>query len=391
MILTQTWSLLVDAYRELNTKKLFWITMLLSGLVVVAFALIGNNAEGLTIAGYTIEIPFLSTAVIPTETLYKLTFTNLGIGIWLTWIATVLALVSTSSMFPDFIAGGSIETTLSKPISRGRLFLTKYFTGLLFVGMQVAVFATACFLVIGIRGKAWEPAIFLAVPVVLIFFSYLFSVCTLLGLLTRSTIASLLLTLLFWFFLFCLNITDGFIQQFSTINQVRLEGMPARIERAETRARARYQNEWREANTPEGASQEEIDALIPPQPTPEELEQQSESLRNLREEFATIQKNRPRWDLASNVSFGVKTFFPKTQETIALLERWMVDLADLPKPPAQEPDDFGPMAGVNQGEVQQRMLEQARSRSVWWILGTSLAFEGVVLLLAMRIFKRRDF
>lgn len=391
MILTQTWALLVDAYRELNTKKLFWISMALSGLVVVAFALIGNNAEGLTIAGYTFDIPFLSTAMMPTEALYKLTFTTLGIGIWLTWIATVLALVSTSSMFPDFIAGGAIETTLSKPISRGRLFLTKYFTGLLFVGLQVSVFTIASFFVIGIRGGAWEPALFLAIPVVLAFFSYLFSVCVLLGILTRSTIASLLLTLLFWFFLFCLNTTDMLIQQLSITNQVRLESMPARITRLETRARAQYETDWRKANAPEGATDEEIDALTVPEPSPEALDQTSESLRNLREGFASVQKNRPRWDLASNISFGVKTVFPKTQETIALLERWMVDLADLPKPPEPDAQDFGPMAGVNQSEVNKRLQEMVRKRSVWWVVGTSFIFEGLVLLLAMRIFKRRDF
>jgi ABC-type transport system involved in multi-copper enzyme maturation permease subunit len=391
MILTQTWTLLVDAYRELNTKKLFWITMGLSGLVVVAFALIGNNAEGLTIAGYTIEIPFLSTAVIPTETLYKLTFTNLGISIWLSWIATVLALVSTSSMFPDFIAGGSIETTLSKPISRGRLFLTKYFTGLLFVGLQVAVFTGASFLVIGIRGGAWEPSLFLAIPVVLAFFSYLFGVCVLLGVVTRSTIASLLLTLLFWFFLFCLNTTDVLIQQLSITNQVRLESIPARIERAETRARAQYEANWRKANAPEGATKEEVDALEAPEPTAEDLTNTSESLGRLRDELASVKKNRPRWNLASDISFGVKTVFPKTQETVALLERWMVDFADLPQPPEQEAQDFGPMAGVNQAEVSKRLQAEMRSRSVWWVMGTSFIFEGVVLLLAMRIFKRRDF
>lgn len=391
MILIQTWSLLVDAYRELNTKKLFWITMLLSGLVVIAFALIGNNAEGLTIAGYTIEIPFLSTQMMPTETLYKLTFTTLGIGFWLTWIATILALVSTSSMFPDFIAGGAIETTLSKPISRGRLFLTKYFTGLLFVGLQVAVFTTASFFVIGIRGGAWEPALFLAIPVVLAFFSYLFSVCVLLGLLTRSTIASLLLTLLFWFFLFCLNTTDMLIQQLSITNQVRLEAIPARIERAERRAKTQFETDWRRANAPEGATRDEIEALVVPEPTAEQLDATSEALRKLREEFASVQKNRPRWDLASNISFGAKTVFPKTQETIALLERWMVDLADLPKPQDEEIQDIGPMAGVSQAEVQKRLQEKLRSRSVWWVMGTSFLFEGFILFLAIRIFKRRDF
>lgn len=391
MILTQTWTLLVDAYRELNTKKLFWITLALSLLVVVAFALIGNNAEGVTIAGKTLEVPFLSTKMMPTEALYKLAFTNLGIGMWLTKIAAALALISTASIFPDFIAGGAIETTLSKPISRGRLFLTKYLTGLLFVGLQVAVFTVASFLVIGIRGGAWEPGLFLAIPVVLAFFSYLFCVCVLLGLLTRSTIASLLLTLLFWFFLFCLNTTDIFIQQFSLMNQLRVESMPARIERAETRARKIYEADWRKAHAPEGASQEEIDALTVPEPTPEQLDAANDALASLREDYKTIKKNRPRWDLASNISFGIKTALPKTQETIGLLERWMVDLADLPKPPEQEQQDFGPMAGVNQVELQKRLQAELRGRSAWWVMGTSFIFEGVVLLLAMRVFKRRDF
>src|SRR5258705_12779130 len=88
-----------------------------------------------------------------------------------------------ASIFPDFTAGGSVDLYLSRPISRLRLFLTKYATGLLFVALQVAVFASACFLVIGIRGGAWEPRIFLSIPLVVLVFSLLFCICVLLGLL----------------------------------------------------------------------------------------------------------------------------------------------------------------------------------------------------------------
>ena len=44
--------------------------------------------------------------------------------------------------------------------SRLRLFLTKYLSGLLFVGLQVTVFSVLCFVVIGFKAGAWEPAIF---------------------------------------------------------------------------------------------------------------------------------------------------------------------------------------------------------------------------------------
>ncbi len=432
MILMQTWAMTVDAYRELNTKKLFWITMLLSVLVVLAFAAIGNNDRGLTLFTWTFEIPFLSTDMMSRETLYKLAFVNFGITFWLAWIATILALVSTSSIFPDFIAGGSIETTLSKPISRTRLFFTKYILGLLFVGMQVLVFTTASFLVIGIRGGAWEPALFLAVPVVVIFFSYLFSVCTLLGLITRSTIASLLITLLMWFFLFCLNSTDNIIQSFRIANVVTVETMPARIERLEKAATSQFNREWIKKNTPQVTKDAELDAAeveaaevgdaddqskqvaalpadstsavdvartaskpvvvaTPPVPTAEQLDALNSRLKDAREDLARAKKNQRNWRLASSVSTGVKTVLPKTQETVALLERWLVDLADLPKPPNSDADEISPFGGANQAEVQSRMQTRIRGQSLWWVLGTSLGFEAVILAIAVWIFRRRDF
>ncbi|MFM9146426.1 MAG: ABC transporter ATP-binding protein, partial [Phycisphaerales bacterium] len=70
-------------------------------------------------------------------------------------------------------ASGSIDRMLSKPISGGRLFLTRGGTGLFFAGFQALVFVTASFLVIGIRGGVWEPELFVAVPTVVVFFSYL--------------------------------------------------------------------------------------------------------------------------------------------------------------------------------------------------------------------------
>jgi ABC-type transport system involved in multi-copper enzyme maturation permease subunit len=72
---------------------------------------------------------------------YKWVFSVFVIGIWAKWAALVLALISTASIFPELIASGSIDLYLSKPISRLRLFLTKYVGGLLFVVLQMTIFA----------------------------------------------------------------------------------------------------------------------------------------------------------------------------------------------------------------------------------------------------------
>jgi ABC-type transport system involved in multi-copper enzyme maturation permease subunit len=170
----QTMAIFVDAYRELNHRRLFWITLMLSGIVVTAFAAMGNDKEGLTIFHWSIPFPFLSSNFIPTADFYKFIFAELGVGFWLGWIATIIALISTASIFPDFVDKGSIDLMLSKPIGRIRLFLTKFLTGLMFAGLQVTVFTLASFLVIGLRGGDWEPWLFIAIPLVLVFYSYPF-------------------------------------------------------------------------------------------------------------------------------------------------------------------------------------------------------------------------
>ena len=148
----------------------------LSVAVVTSFALLGNNERGMTVVGYTLEIPFFSTKAVSHAGFYKFVFSNVGVNLWLTWGAAILALISTAGMIPEFVSSGSIDMTLCKPIGRLRLFLTKYATGLLFVALQVIVFSVGAFLVIGLRGKSWEPSVFLAVPLVVVFYSYLYCV-----------------------------------------------------------------------------------------------------------------------------------------------------------------------------------------------------------------------
>ena len=43
--MTQTAAILMDAYRDLNSRKMFWVVMILSGLAVVVFALLGTSGQ----------------------------------------------------------------------------------------------------------------------------------------------------------------------------------------------------------------------------------------------------------------------------------------------------------------------------------------------------------
>ena len=371
--MTAIFALLVDAYRLLNARKIFWITMLLSMLVVGSFALVGINEQGISIAWWDLELFEINTGIagFTNAVFYKVIFVNFGINIWLSWVATILGLITTASIFPEFLGAGSIDVVLSKPISRMRLFVVKYITGLLFVFLQVTAFTLASFLVIGFRGGAWEPGLFIAIPLVTLFFSYLFAICALLGVITRSTIASLLLTVLVWFMIWIVQSAESSLMFFDLMLNQRVEGYQQAVDRIEDRL-AKVED-------------------------PEDTERWAflhESLEKRQASLADATSSADSLDAWHAGLMGVMTVLPKTGETIELLERWTIDLAELPendndstRPLVNDEGDFQP----DQQRLAEDLQRARRDRSVWWILGTSVLFELVLIVFGGWLFWRRDF
>ena len=355
--MTQTLAIFLEAYRNLNSKKLFWGVLVISALVVLAFACVGVNERGVKLLVWQIDNEALNAKTSPPPVFYKMIFSGIGIGIWLSWLATILALISTAGIFPDLITSGSVDLFVSKPISRLRLFVTEYAAGLLFVALQVTLFSLMSFLVIGLRGGVWEPGLFVAVPLVICFFSYLFSVCVFLGVLTRSTVAALLLTLLFWFFVYAVGAGEQTVLVFKTMRKHGVDLQAMQAEQARNRAAA---GQAGTEPAPGDAAKEASPALAEEQDASGVLE------------------------TAHRVLYSVKTVLPKTSETIALLQRTLVRLADLE----------GQQGGTQDKRivaVQRELAETVRGRSVAWVVGTSLCFELAVLAWAALLFCRRDF
>lgn len=367
-MIEQTIAIFVDAYRELNARKLFWITFIISAVLVLAFALLGVDAKGLSIVKFHMNLPHA-------RFLYKSIFDYLIISLWLTWIATVLALISTAGLFPEFISGGSVDLYLSKPIGRARLFLTKYVAGLLFVALQVAVVAVGSYLVLGIRGHEWNAKLFLAIPIVLCFFSYLFAFCALLGIVTRSTIAALLLTLLFWAFLAVVDRVEPAMLTFQNIYEAQSQAQQEQAAEADQALSRAQQNPKQAAVL--GALRQDSDSAH------HEADDTAHTARVFKNIHAVI--------------YGIKTVTPKTTDTIGLLERYIFtneQEASLaagvdPDRPNDRMDPGQPGAETMAGA--KKTVQDLRSRSPWWIVGTSLVFEAVIVVWAMWIFCRRDY
>jgi ABC-type transport system involved in multi-copper enzyme maturation permease subunit len=383
---TQTAALFVDAYRDLQSRKLFWITLMLSVMVALVFASVGLNDRGFTIFGKTFPSAF-NTSIIPVGTFYKFMYVELAIPFWLGFCATVLALIAVSGIFPDMISGGSIDLYLSRPIGRLRLFLTKYAFGLLFAATQVLLFTLTSFFVIGIRGGTWEPRMFLAVPLVTLFFSYLYCLCVLLGVVTRSALASILITVLFWCGLYVIHQTDMILTTLSAAADERVARQHAVVE----------------------FNQQVIDKnnALPPEQrvNVSAYEFQRDSQKQKLGEFESSARELRWWQ---NLMVAVKTPLPKTTETVRLMSRWLVEadpLLDVQQEQRQrrderrsqrrgpstrdDGDDLGRLAGSS--EVGERVMEELTGRKVSWIVGSSLGFEAVVLGLAAWVFCRRDY
>jgi ABC-type transport system involved in multi-copper enzyme maturation permease subunit len=381
---SQTTAILKDAYREVNSKKMFWVVLVLSAIVVAAFAAVGINDKGLTVLWFQFESGF-NTRLITPAMFYRMLFTTLGIGFWLTWIAMALALISTAGSIPEFVTGGAVDLYVSKPISRLRLFLTKYASNLLFVAIQVGVFSLASFLVIGIRGGVWDARLFLAIPLVVLVFSYLYAVCVLLGLWTRSTIASLLLTILFWLSLWGVTQTEMIMLLARTAGD------------KESAAYARLLT-----NYDLQAEQFRTDVAAGEGGAAERLAGNRKQKEALLAKKAKTDPGRHSFRLAHQIFYGVKTALPKTAEATYLLERALgvVDPRDAQRAERAERrngrfrldfSDGTEVKWMENPDVILEVQEQIKDRPAWWVVGTSLAFEAVVLGIACWVFCRRDF
>jgi ABC-type transport system involved in multi-copper enzyme maturation permease subunit len=400
--MTQTLAIFLDAYRELNARKMFWITLALSAIVVAAFAAMDLNDRGITFLWFQFDA-FFNSKFVTRAVFYHWLFGEFAVGLWLAFIANLLALISTAGMVPEFITGGSIDLFLSKPIGRARLLLTKFAAGLLFAALQVGLFTAAAYFVIGLRTGAWDASIFIAVPLVTLVFSYLFAVCTLLGLLTRSTLAALLLTILFWMSVWGLSIYDGV-------------SVAKRIA-ADTENRA-YDRQF--AQYAKLIAELEPLAAAPGSGAAARLESTLRQRDDLLRRRAESDPRRRDAIAEQHAVYWLRSFLPKTSDMISVLKRRLGVKEDETIFKTDDRDDAnrgGLLGGGSPGggrrgffgirlapsvvestdvnwkniEVQGAAYREIRDRSAWWIVGTSVLFEVVVLSIAGWIFSCRDF
>src|SRR5262249_22639829 len=98
-----------------------------------------------------------------------------------------------------------------KPIHRPVLLVYKYIGGLTFMFLNSLVAIGGVWLVLGLRSGVWAPGFFMTIFTLTFFFAILYSISTLLGVVTRSPIVAILVTLFLWFGLFLVGQIYSFL------------------------------------------------------------------------------------------------------------------------------------------------------------------------------------
>lgn len=334
-------AVLGDSFRLLQAKKLFWIALGISMMVALMYASIGFDDKGMTafFGLKKFENPVLQQGKPEAAAFYVLLFTDVIVKFWLAWFAIALALLSTASIFPDFIAEGSIGISLSKPVGRLRLFLLKYFGGLLFVALQMTIFTVIVFLALGFRVGEWNFTVFWAVPVVTFVFSLLYVVMVWVGVWTKSTLFALLGAGLMWGTTLLGQWTEGFLYQAAHF-------VPEAGVEIDYKTGKATERDTVEKNAMAVSAHETAEKMIIPLPKTRDCTLFLKRLIHLNE----------RDSLLSGITLDM------------LLT--------------------GEMRDPKLGAAVKRMEER---HSAWYVFGTSAIFEAVVLSLAAFVFCRRDY
>lgn len=145
-----------------------------------------------------------------------------GVVIYLgSWVAVLASVIVTSFFIPNMLRKGTVDLLLVKPLHRWTLLLYKYVGGLTFIFLNTAYAIVGIYLVLGLRSGIFAHYSLLLVFGITFFFAILYSIATLVGVLTRSIITSILVTCGAWLVFWGAGTAQRFIEQKDRMEQAR--------------------------------------------------------------------------------------------------------------------------------------------------------------------------
>jgi ABC-type transport system involved in multi-copper enzyme maturation permease subunit len=128
----------------------------------------------------------------------------------MSWIVGVFGMIAailvTSGIIPQMFDPGSITLLLSKPISRSLLFTSKFLGGCAFILLSVSLLIGGLWLIAGLRFGIWNQGMLWCIPIFLFMFLIYYAVSALAGLIWKSAVISVIVTVVFWLACFVVDL-----------------------------------------------------------------------------------------------------------------------------------------------------------------------------------------
>ena len=187
-----------DTLTLLCRRRLFWLNVWLSVIVVLGVASISCGQTECSV-GFGLKSWPSSYLTKGSEWEKTLFFgvVRRAAQWWVAGVAPLLALFSMASVIPKTMKSGQAALLFIKVGGRSEVLLGKFLGGVAFTAIPALICVTGLYLTMGWRLDIWENRLFLAVPFALLFFSVMAAVTVALGVLTKSSSASLVVTLIF--------------------------------------------------------------------------------------------------------------------------------------------------------------------------------------------------
>ena len=196
--------IMADWFRYLRSTASFKLLVIASALAALALLCVRFEDHKIVLLAWDIDVSQVKVFGSPPGR-------GIEFLILTTWLDTlpflgfIVTLVATANVIPEQLRKGRIDAILARPVTRLQVVLGDFLGGLLMVTLVGTILVGGSWLSLAIRGEVFPPAWFLTIPILVAQYAILHAIAMLLGFWTRSTVASILLTLLFWFLgtLFC--------------------------------------------------------------------------------------------------------------------------------------------------------------------------------------------
>lgn len=187
-------NLILFTLRETFAKKVIISFFIISTLIIISYLFFINidSVEGL--------MTFLKESDVEQARAMVLNSMIFMLDISYLMIIT-LCVVAVSTLIPDMLKSGNIELLLSKPISRDSLIISRFIAGLLLVFFSLLYLLGGVWFIVSLKSGYWHIQFIYSVFWLTYSFAVIYSMVILLGVLTRNSVITIILTIIYLFIL----------------------------------------------------------------------------------------------------------------------------------------------------------------------------------------------